>query len=130
MRKVHALSLACMAGTVVAATPALAQRACPAGQPCILAVYNQRANLVVEWNDSDERDHYNLRWSRPGRGAVQVERPGGRGGHFVLKNFRPNTKYTFAVQGCSKPLIGSSTCTGWYTEVVTSCGARATPCRE
>ncbi|HEX9400990.1 MAG TPA: fibronectin type III domain-containing protein [Anaeromyxobacter sp.] len=119
-----------IAGALVA-LPAQAspQRLCPADRPCILAVFNERANLVVEWNDSEERDHYNLRWSRPDKAAKQVEVSGGRGGRFTLKNFKPDTLYTFAVQGCRKPLIGRSTCTPWYEETVTSCGARATPCR-
>ena len=109
--------------------PASAPRGCPADKPCILAVYNSRADLIVEWNDTEARDHYNVRWSRPGRDEAQVERPGGRGGTFRLKNFNANTPYTFKVQGCKKPLIGRSTCSGWYVETVTSCGAKATPCR-
>ena len=111
------------------ALPAQAQNVCPAGMPCILAVYNVRANLVVEWNDTEGRDHYNFRWSRPDKPAVQVEKPGGRGGSFTLKNFWPDTSYTFAVQGCRKPLIGRSTCTAWVTQTVTSCGSRRNPCR-
>src|SRR5262245_60339306 len=90
------------------ASPAQAQNVCPAGMPCILSVYNVRANLVVEWNDTENRDHYNFSWSRPGKSAVHSERPGGSRGRFILKNFHPNTKYTFAVQGCRKPLIGRS----------------------
>ncbi len=111
------------------AFPAQAQNGCPAGMPCIQAVYNERANLVVEWNDTENRDHYNFRWSRPGKAAVQSERPGGRGGRFILRDFLPNTDYTFAVQGCRKPLIGRSTCTGWVTQTAPSCGTRQNPCR-
>ena len=111
------------------ATPAKAQNVCAVGMPCIQAVYNVRANLIVEWNDTDNRDHYNFRWSRPGKPAVQVEKPGGRGGSFTLRDFWPNTEYTFAVQGCRKPLIGRSTCTSWVTQTVTSCGSRNKPCR-
>jgi hypothetical protein len=104
-------------------------RLCPADRPCIQAVYNAGPNLIVRWNDTEGRDHYNLRWSRPGKEPRQIETPGGRGGHFTLKNFNANTRYTFAVQGCRKPLIGRSTCTEWYDETVVSCGTRSNPCR-
>lgn len=104
-------------------------RLCPADRPCIIAVYNEGPNLIVEWNDSEKRDHYNFRWSRPGKQVKQMELPGGRGGRFTLKNFRPNTRYTFSVQGCRKPIIGRSRCTPWYQETVTSCGTRWNPCR-
>ena len=119
-----------IAGLFFMALPAQAQRSCPADRPCILAVYNERTNLVVEWNDTEDRDHYNLRWSRPGKSVEQVEVRGGSGGRFTLKDFMPDTRYTFAVQGCRKPLVGRSECTPWYEETVTSCGARATPCRN
>jgi len=102
---------------------------CPVGRPCITAVYNQRANLVLEWNDTEERDRYNVRWSRPGKDAVQVEMPGGSRGQFSVKNFRPDTPYTFAVQGCRKPTIGRSRCTEWVQQTATSCGAKSSPCR-
>jgi hypothetical protein len=115
--------------TLLIAGPSVAQRGCPADRPCIQAVYNKRANLIVEWNDPENRDHYNLRWSRPGKAEVQREIRGGRGGSFTLKDFHPDTKYVFKVQGCKKPLIGRSTCTPWYEEVTTSCGSRAKPCR-
>lgn len=109
--------------------PATSVRLCPVDRPCIRAVYNERANLIVEWSDTESRDRYNLRWSRPGKPVKQLEIHGGRGGRFVLRNFRPNTRYTFAVQGCRKPLIGRSKCTPWYEETVLSCGARWNPCR-
>jgi len=102
---------------------------CAVDRPCILAVYNIRANLIVEWNDTEKRDHYNLRWSRPGKPEVQLDRPGGRGGSFTLKNFHADTSYTFKVQGCTKPLIGRSTCTPRYEETTRSCDSHANPCR-
>lgn len=111
------------------ALPAQAQRSCPSDRPCILAVYNERTNLIVEWNDTEDRDHYNLRWSHPGKSVEQVEIPGGSGSKFTVKDFLPDTRYTFAVQGCRKPLVGRSECTPWYEETALSCGARATPCR-
>lgn len=101
---------------------------CPHDRPCITAVYNERANLIIEWKDTETRDHYNFRWSRPGKPARQIELGGGRGGKFTLRNFRGNTRYTFSVQGCHKPFIGSSTCTPWYDLTVTSCGAITNPC--
>jgi len=104
-------------------------RACAAGMPCILAVYNKGTDLIVEWNDTDERDRYNFRWSRPGKAEQQFETPGGRGGSFTIGNFHRNTSYTFKVQGCKKPLIGRSSCTSWYQEDRTSCGSTKDPCR-
>lgn len=124
-----ALSVPLAAVFIAAPSAASPARGCAVDRPCILAVYNVRANLVVEWNDTEKRDHYNVRWSRPGRSEAQVERPGGTGGSFTLKNFNSNTRYTFKVQGCKKPLIGRSTCTPWYEETITSCGSRANPCR-
>ena len=102
---------------------------CPYDRPCIKAVYNEGTNLIIEWNDTEARTHYNFRWSRPGKQVIQVEVQGGKGGRFTLRNFRPNTRYTFAVQGCRKPLIGSSTCTPWYELTVISCGSPLNPCR-
>lgn len=102
---------------------------CPYDRPCIQAVYNEGTNLVVEWNDTEARTHYNFRWSRPGRPVQQVEVRGGRGGRFILRNFWPNTRYTFAVQGCKRPFIGASKCTPWYDLTVTTCGALSNPCR-
>jgi len=117
------IALIALSSTSKASEP----RGCPADRPCIQSVYNVGANLIVKWNDTEGRDHYNIRWSRPGKAAQQIERPGGRGGSFTLKNFNANTRYTFSVQGCRKPLIGTSTCTEWYNEVVTSCVTRASP---
>ena len=109
--------------------PAQDQQLCPAGGPCILGVYNEGTNLIVTWNDEEVRDHYNLRWSRSGKSVEQVEVRGGSRGRFTVKDFLQDTLYTFAVQGCRKPLIGRSECTDWNEKSVTSCGARATPCR-
>jgi hypothetical protein len=92
---------------------------CPSDRPCIQAVYKEGANLIVEWIDTQARDHYNLRWSRPGRQVRQLELPGGRGGRFTLTNFRSNTPYTFAVQGCRFSFIIGSQCTPWYEVTVT-----------
>lgn len=130
MDKFGFFSCALLAATLLPDASATPPRSCAADRPCILAVYNVRTKLVVEWNDTESRDHYNVRWSRPNKEVVQVERGGGRGGSFELKNFRGNTRYTFAVQGCTKPLIGRSSCTPWYEETVLSCGARSNPCRE
>lgn len=116
-------------GPLFMAIPGQAQRLCPVGGPCILGVYNEGTNLIVTWNDEEGRDHYNFRWSRPGKPVEQVEVRGGSRGRFTVKDFLQDTLYTFAVQGCRKPLVGRSECTDWYEETVTSCGARATPCR-
>ena len=118
-RLVFAFALAAGVSVVALKMSASTSRGCPDDRPCILAIYNSGRNLVVEWNDTEGRDHYNVRWSRPGREPEQIERPGGRGGNFVLRNFRISERYTFSVQGCRKPLIGRSVCTAWYEETVT-----------
>jgi hypothetical protein len=117
------------AALLIISSPSHGQRLCPADRPCIGGVYNQGTKLIIEWRDVEARDHYNFRWSRPGRDPSQHHVSGGRGGRFTLNHFRGNTRYTLAVQGRRKPLIGRSTSTPWYDLVVTSCGSRANPCR-
>lgn len=102
---------------------------CAVDRPCIGSVYNVGANLIIEWSDTEHRDHYNFRWSRPGRQDTQIEVPGDRGGSFTLRNFWPNTRYTFKVQGCHKAFLAPSRCTPWEETTVVSCGAQWNPCR-
>ena len=132
MRRIIALVIVATSwNAIVFGLPATAGEVvgCPSGMPCIIHVYNERAKLIIEWNDEEERDHFNFRWSRSGRAEQQHEVSGGRGGQFTLTRFNPNIQYTFKVQGCTEPLIGRSTCTNWYVKRHLSCGAQWNPCR-
>ena len=101
--------------------------ACKADRPCFTAVYNDGTTLVIEWTDPGRSNHWNFRWSRDGMDVwndsdVNVQ-------NFRLKNFRANTNYQFAVQGCYKPPLQRSICSPFEQVEVRSCGAKNRPCR-
>ena len=48
------------------ALPSEAQRQCAADRPCLGPIYNQGANLIVEWSDPGRSNHWNFGWSRDG----------------------------------------------------------------
>ena len=101
--------------------------ACKADRPCITAVYNDRATLVIEWNDPGNSNHWNFRWSRDGMDVWKDFDVNAR--HFRIKDFHANTNYQFAVQGCYKPPLQRSQCTPFEQVEVRSCGSKANPCR-
>jgi len=90
---------------------------CAYDRPCINTIYKTTVGgILVRWNGQDNYSVYNVRWSRPGREAVQVEVGGGSSGSFHLKNGHPGITYTFAVQGCHKRALQSSRCSPWESQ--------------
>jgi hypothetical protein len=90
---------------------------CATDRPCIKDVWTDGGTLRMKWTATEDFDHYNVRWSRPGKPEVQSEVSGGRDGSFQVTNDNSCTSYDLKVQGCQKPLIGSSTCTAWEETV-------------
>ncbi|MDA1925383.1 hypothetical protein PDL68_23325 [Bacillus cereus] len=86
---------------------------CPSDGPCLTEIYKHGPNLVIKWHDVEHRDVFHFRWGRPGKPESPSELPGGYGGYFIIKNFRPNTTYTFKVSGCVSHFLAPSTCTNW-----------------
>lgn len=98
-------------GSAALATPA---QGCAYDRPCITDIYETKSGgVTVEWKGQGSYSVYNVRWSRPGKEAVQVERGGGSGGSFHVKNAHSKTTYRFAVQGCNKRPLQSSKCSPW-----------------
>jgi len=95
-----------------------AQRLCPADRPCIRELYQDGSTLVIAWTGHENFNHYNFRWSRPGRAETQSETRGGNRGSFRINNVRAGTRYTVKVQGCNRNLFGQSSCTPWYEDSV------------
>ena len=69
-----------------------------------------------------------------GGGLVDVRRPdpvavagyetaGGNSGSFRINNVNPGMTYTVKVQGCDRDIFGSSTCTPWYEDSITTASA-------
>jgi hypothetical protein len=79
-------------------------------------------HVVVRWAKSGFH-HYNIRWSEDGGPAKQAEREGDKDFRY-LSRYRPGVVYRVAVQGCNKPLGGTSQCTSWDEAV---CGPER-PC--
>ena len=94
-------------------------RQCPVDRPCFDSLTMSGNALQISWSATEAFDHFNFRWSRPGRDESQQEVSGGRQGSFSINNANRCVKYTLKVQGCNKPLIGSSTCTPWAEEQFT-----------
>lgn len=117
-----------LAGLLAAAGSYAGQvNACKADRPCFTAVYNEGATLVIEWTDPGDSNHWNFRWSRDGMDVWNDFDVKAR--HFRLKNFRANTNYQFAVQGCYKPPLQRSRCSPFEEIEIRSCGSKAKPCR-
>jgi len=92
-------------------------RGCAYDRPCISDIARTTVGgILVEWNGQDNYHHYNVRWSRPGKGPVQVEVRGGSNGFFHLTKANTGTTYSFAVQGCKKALLQSSRCSPWESQ--------------
>lgn len=104
-------------------TNAAAQRGCPADRPCVVELYQRGSTIFVSWDGHENYNHYNFRWSRPGRGDTQSEVNGGSRGSFRINNVQPNARYTIKVQGCNRNLLGQSTCSPWYEDSILSDGA-------
>lgn len=94
---------------VAHASPALG---CGVDSPCVTG-YQNGSTVVFEWDGYQEWDHYNVRWSRPGKDAPQVETAGGQHGRYSISNVRPATNYFINVQGCDRDLLGYSDCGPW-----------------
>lgn len=98
----------------LALQPAIAgpSRACPDDRPCFGTFIVDHEGLYFDWDDfgGGRYTHYNVRWSRPGRGETQLET---RNEYFTIRNPHRNTVYTLKVQGCRRPIIGASTCSQW-----------------
>ena len=88
-------------------------RLCAADRPCFDGMGMSGDALQASWTATEVFDHFNFRWSRPGRRETQHQVGGGRDGAFTINNARRCTGYTLKVQGCNRPFIGSSTCTPW-----------------
>lgn len=86
---------------------------CPADVPCINELYQEGSTLHIGWDGHEHFDHYNLRWSRPGRDETQYETAGGSHGSFSINNINAGMVYTVKVQGCDTNFFGESTCSGW-----------------
>src|SRR5262245_9180426 len=93
-------------------------RLCPADRPCIKQLYQSGATLVISWDGLGNYDHYNFRWTRPGKAETQSEVRGGDGGSFRINNVNPDTRYTVKVQGCNSSFLGRSRCTPWYEDSI------------
>jgi hypothetical protein len=91
-------------------------RLCPADRPCITKFYQSGSTLIIGWDGHENFDHYNFRWSRPGKAETQSEVGGGSGGSFRINNVNPNMRYTVKVQGCNRSFLGRSRCTPWYVD--------------
>lgn len=115
------LAVAATTMTVLPATAeASPQQLCPDDRPCITSLYQDGKSIKVGWDGHEDFSHYNFRWSRPGRADSQHETSGGGGGGFTINKVWSSTTYTVKVQGCNKPLFGSSTCTPWAEETITT----------
>ncbi len=86
---------------------------CAVDVPCINELYQNGATLHIGWDGHEDYDHYNLRWSRPGRGETQYETSGGSHGAFSINNVHADVVYSVKVQGCNTDFFGNSTCSGW-----------------
>jgi hypothetical protein len=97
---------------------AAAQHGCPADRPCIQELYQNGTTIIVGWDGHEDFNHYNVRWSRPGRDETQSEVNGGNSGSFRINNVHPGVRYTIKVQGCNRNLLGESSCTPWYEDSI------------
>lgn len=90
---------------------------CAYDRPCITEIYKTKAGgIFVRWNGQDSYSVYNVRWSRPGKDDIQVERGSGSNGSFHLERAHSGTTYTFKVQGCHKRPLQSSHCSPWEVQ--------------
>lgn len=102
-------------------TVAHAQRACPAGAPCISKIgFNNSKALMIQVINASEFGALNVRWSRPGREGKQQEFDGGNGLIQVLSSTTPGVTYTVSVQGCNKRVVGRSSCSDWHQGMATA----------
>ncbi|QLY28658.1 fibronectin type III domain-containing protein [Nocardia huaxiensis] len=124
MSKKYLAAALLAAAAAVTVLPATAQAspsiACAYDRPCIKDLYMTDAGLYVGWDGQDSYDHYNFRWSRPGRAESQHEIRGGSAGGTTIKNAWSGTTYTVKVQGCDTDFFGSSTCTTWEERWITT----------
>ncbi len=86
---------------------------CAVGRPCITLPGQNGRSVTFEWTGEEDFDHYNFRWSRPGRAEQQFETGGGTSGRFTINNVNPDMIYFAKVQGCNTDFFGSSDCTPW-----------------
>jgi hypothetical protein len=96
---------------------------CPDDRPCINELYQDGMTVVVGWDGHQDWDHYNFRWSRPGRNETQYETGGGNSGNFRINDVNAGMTYTVKVQGCDRDFFGSSTCTPWYEDSIKTAAA-------
>lgn len=100
---------------------------CAVGQPCLYPPREEGADIVYRWLSDEGFDHFNVRWSSPGHQAAQVELDK-NARVYRVRGARRNTLYQFSVQGCHKPLVGSSRCSPWASVSYLTCGAVSKPC--
>jgi LGFP repeat len=90
------------------------------GHSMVVSGYETQGSVVLEWGPTDPHSYsrFLVRWDRDGRnlGQRQVwQNP--RTGTFTIG--LPRGTYSFIVEGCNKPLFGSSECyQGWTLPVV------------
>ena len=109
-----------LAGCVlVSAAPVNAQRLCPSDRPCITDDYQSGRTIIVGWSKGNW-SHFNVRWSRPGRGESQHEVGRNR---FYIRNVLPGVPYTVKVQGCRYHFLAGSVCTPWNQIEILAAGA-------
>jgi hypothetical protein len=107
-----------VAALVLCASSSYAQHQCPADRPCIQELYQDGTTIIVGWDGHEVFNHYNFRWSRPGRSETQSEVRGGSSGTFRINNVNGGLRYTVKVQGCNRNLLGESSCTPWYEDSI------------
>jgi hypothetical protein len=100
-------------------TPGIqAQRQCPADRPCVTELYQNGSTLIIGWDGHENFNHYNFRWSRPGKAETQSEVRGGSRSSFRINNVNEGTRYTVKVQGCNRNIFGKSSCTPWSEDSI------------
>jgi hypothetical protein len=82
----------------------------PAGSPHIGRMYTLNKNLVITWNTDKAYTHFNVRWNHVGGDERQFEVDSSPA---AIRNYQSGEEYHIRVQGCTKPIIGSSHCSSW-----------------
>ena len=114
------------AGAIVSAASAFAND-CHSNPPRMTGLTELHTNcvpncgfIIAHWSGPKDCDHYNIRE----RSGKQFEAPGTNRNQLYNQRsaqfpgrFAPNNTIHVAVQGCTKPIIGSSHCTNWSPEV-------------
>jgi hypothetical protein len=91
--------------------------------PVITATELTPDRLVIRWK-SRQYDFFHVIWSMNGRRQPQVKiDSSAHSGYYVVERPRPNTTYTFQVQGCISTLIGRPACSPWSAKAEGALGS-------